>query len=181
MPSHNADTLEKALLEQCEQSEEGGGLNCRGLVALTKFHGGEADSEPTHEPTLQDAFKPMPIQTFIDIQSKEQRLAYLAAIQSLDKQALKAMQAKGIPATWTAEAIKQIGVSQLSTAEKRQRTAWIFRDRKQLALTVNYEVLKSLVPWLPREDWRPLFPILSSYFDDYFGLNRLRDHAEELG
>ncbi|MBK9614351.1 MAG: hypothetical protein IPO35_02135 [Uliginosibacterium sp.] len=181
MPSHDADTLEKALLEQCEQSEEGGGLNCRGLVALTKFHGGDADSEPTHEPTLQDAFKPMPIQTFIDIQSKEQRLAYLAVILSLDKSALRTIQAKGIPATWTAEAIKQIGTSQLSTAEKRQRTAWIFRDHKQLRLAVNSDVLKSLLPWLPREDWRPLFPILSSYSDDYFGLDSLRDHAEAQG
>lgn len=181
MPSHDADVLEKALREQCEQREEGVWLRCRGLVALTKFHADEAYSEPTQEPTLQDAYKPMAIQTFIDIQRKEQRLAYLAAIQSLDKQALKDMQSKGIPATWTAEAIKQIGTSQLSTAEKRQRTAWIFRDRKQLSLAVDSDVLKSLLPWLPREDWRPLFPILSSYSDDYFDLNGLRKHAEKLG
>jgi hypothetical protein len=123
----------------------------------------------------------MPIQTFIDIQSKEQRLAYLAAIQSLDKQALKAMQAKGIPATWTAEAIKQIGASQLPIMDKRQRTAWIFRDRKQLELTVNYGVLESLLPWLPRQDWGPLFSIFARYRDDRLGLNGLRDHADELG
>lgn len=145
---------------------------------------------------------PYSLQTPIELINRykaAEHLAYLAAIAELDKPKLRVLQAQGIPPQWTAEALQALNKSTLSLANKRQRTAWIFRDHKQLTALFNSTdsigIPEGLVDWLPREDWRPLLQVLEELNrDDIFlrmlaykarakGLNNLAcdvDHARSL-
>jgi hypothetical protein len=152
-------------------------VQCRGIAALTPAV--EINQAP--EPTKREAFKSMDLQTFMKTFRKTQYDEYQSAILALDKPKLKALQSEGIPGKWTSEAIKKIGSSTLSLPEKRRRTAWIFSDHAQLARALSSDVMESLLDWLPREDWRPVFDVITRSAGTYYGLEYLREHAQSKG
>jgi hypothetical protein len=89
------------------------------------------------------------------------------------------MQQLGLPASWTLDAIKRVGASDLSLAGKRQRTAWIFYDNEQLARALLHgNVLAGLLDWLPREDWQPILRVIAKHNLD---VRYLRAMAQEKG
>jgi len=109
--------------------------------------------------------------------------AYLTAIAELDKPKLQALQAQGIPPQWTTEALQALNKSTLPIADKRQRTAWIFRDHKQLAAALDYfaggyDIPENLVDRLPREDWRPVLQALQG---NTLQLNNIAEKARAKG
>lgn len=91
----------------------------------------------------------------------------MQAVAALDKARLKEIRAAGVPAKWTADAIVQISGSDVPLSAKRARTAWIFADRVQLERAFNYQVFNVLLPWLPREDWRPVLNAIAKRPDYY--------------
>ena len=84
-------------------------------------------------------------------------------------------------AAWLPQAPDSSGrlrlVQSLPLDQKRQRIAWMFRDKPGMAASFGpasgtQPVLLGLVGWLPREDWRPMLaaigrddPLLQSLGD----------------
>lgn len=153
--------IEEALYAQCSDAEVG--VQCKGIAAMSPGAANAAQSAaPSQKPTVKDAFTgTLDPQTFIDVLGAEKNKAYQAAVLTLDKPALKALQANGVLGLWTGEAIKRVGASNLSLEEKRKRTAWIFFDHVQLERALSDDVVASLLPWLPREDWKPVLKALA--------------------
>lgn len=142
--SHAAE-LEDALFEQCSQPDYH--VQCPGIAVLAPVGRSEAGRQ-IGDSTLIDSF--------LRRHGAAQLKQYLAAVIALDKDTLKAIQARGIPGSWTADAIKAVGASRLPLAEKRKRTAWLFYDHVQLEQAMSGDLLQSLLAWLPYEDWRPV-------------------------
>ena len=173
----NAPSFDNALFEQCSDQDE---LVCRGITMLAP--GSESAGE-LEQSTLSDRndayFAAATMSSFVRIFRAEQHTQYLDAIESLDKNVLKTLMVEGVPGDWTAEAIRQIGTSGLPLPEKRKRIAWIFSDHAQLANALNYDVLNSLVDWLPHEDWTPIFKVIGQPPSDDYQLASLRQHAHD--
>ncbi len=173
--------LQSALLDQC--STEGEGMQCHGIAALQP---GSAPATTLTDGTLRtwrDAFQPVNWLALVNLLRAEQHQAYQAAITALDKPALKALQAEGIPGQWTAQAMTSISDSDLSLADKRKRAAWIFYDHRQLerALLSQEFNFDKLATWLPREDWHPLFAIFAEHPYMYVPFGSMRTAAQEKG
>ena len=66
--------------------------------------------------------------------------------------------------------------------DKRQRTAWLFRDPALLAQALqsssSCEMQTGLVAWLPREDWPP---VIKALHGNGSMLDNLRAEAERQG
>jgi hypothetical protein len=154
--------IEEALFAQC--SDAAIGIQCKGIAAMSPGAANATQSAASpQQPTVQDALNGnLDPQTFIDVLGAEKNKAYQAAILALDKPKLKVLQADGVLGLWTGEAIKRVGISNLSLEEKRKRTAWIFFDHTQLAGALSDEVVASLLTWLPREDWKPVLKALTN-------------------
>lgn len=169
--------LDNALFWQCS-TKEGEGTQCQGIPA-TQPTPQAADRPPKPE----DAYTGMDLESFLKTLRADHFERYQAAILALDKDALKTMQAEGIPGSWTAEAILRLGKSSMPLAEKRRRIAWLFVDRAQLkrAMSSSYHVADSLIEWLPLQDWRPVLDILGE--DRRGGSDRFspREEAEKKG
>ncbi|MDP3588915.1 MAG: hypothetical protein Q8R54_00020, partial [Methylobacter sp.] len=118
-----------------------------------------------------------PIELINNYKAQEHE-AYLAAILELNKRKLEALQAHGIPPQWTADAMQAVNKSALPLADKRQRTAWIFRDHEQLAAALRSDIVEDFVDWLPREDWRP---VLKAVYGNAYLLRNLAEKARAKG
>ncbi len=131
---------------------------------------------------------------FIDHFFAKQRTDWIDTTLKLDTPRLRQLEAAGAPATWVLAGIDAVTHSKLSLVERRQRTAWLFRDRVRLRTAFNaasYEQTKNVVfgldDWLPREDWRPVIKALEQPINpedpdsDYTVLHRLADDAQTQG
>ena len=110
---------------------------------------------------------------FIDKHWASDRKAYIDAVLSLDYAALRSAQKAVLFPQWVAQAIDAVSKANMPVVDKRQRTAWLFRDPTLLAEAMQaysgYETLTGLVAWLPREDWLPVIKALQ-------GNNPMLDH-----
>jgi len=171
MKSAPSTELQDALYAQCTVETEG--VRCKGITA--------ASSVTAADPTREDAFNGLDIQAFIKVFRKQQFDAYQAAVLALDRPRLAAFKTEGVPGTWTAQAIKSLSGASLSLSEKRRRIAWLFADHAQLARALDSEVLRSLLDWLPREDWGPVLEAVASNPNTYYGIQYLKQSASEKG
>lgn len=169
----------QAFIQQCDSAQEKT-IECLGIKPSIDDSGDGEKREKFLRENLYSAQSPIEL---INRYKTAEHQAYLTAIAELDKPALKTMQAQGIPPQWTTEALKAVNKSTLPIADKRQRTAWIFRDQKQLAAALDYfvggsDIPDELVNWLPREDWRPVLQALKG---NAYQLNRLAEKARAQG
>ena len=168
--------LDNALYWQCTTNEVEG-IQCQGIPGMQPN-----PQTPERPPNPEDAYDSMGLESFLKTVRADHFDRYQAAIVALDKAALKALQAEGIPASWTAHALVQLGKSSLPLAEKRRRIAWLFVDRAQLRRSLNsYAVAESLIDWLPLQDWRPVLEILAEDRRGGFDRSSLPRQAEEKG
>lgn len=104
------------------------------------------------------------LNAFMNTFYAENHTDYLAAVDALDKDRLKSVEAAGVNWPWTAEALVALNASPRSLPEKRLRVAWLFRDSERLRHAVSsYEhddEFVTLLTWLPHEDWKPLLRAL---------------------
>lgn len=176
-----------ALYKQC-YSDDNRYVLCKGIQAFEPTTQ-DKETKQANLPDVSDSFV-YDLPTFIKVFRKPEYETYLNAIMSLDKPKLRELQQMGIPGSWTAEAIVKVGESQFALGEKRKRVAWLFFDHAQLEKALaqytryypGYNVIESLVPWLPEEDWRPILNIAAKYGStkDY-GLGHIRDDVVKRG
>ena len=151
---------------------------CKDVEAATCFG---LDSDDALTPWL-----PQGVADFVAANGGEMRRRWIAAFLANDAAALKA--ADVFP-SWRAEALAALNASPLPLAEKRQRIAWMFRDKAGLAESfgsnTDYDAaegvttaLVGMVAWLPREDWRPLLAALGR---DNLQLQPLLEAAQAKG
>lgn len=111
-----------------------------------------------------------------------ERQAYLGAVLALDAAALRTQAQAGIFPGWTFAAIEAVTKADLPLAEKRRRTAWLFRDAGHLGRALANEgraaLFDGLLAWLPAQDWGPL---IKAYKGQPDVLERLRDSAAQQG
>lgn len=129
---------------------------------------------------------------FIDHFFAKQRADWIDATLKLDTENLRQLEANGAPAPWVLEGIDAVTHSRLPLMERRQRTAWLFRNSTRLSTALDgadypqtQAVVFGLDDWLPREDWRPLLKALAQATNqedpDYPLLQRLADDAQAKG
>lgn len=139
-----------------------------------------ADSQNCFPPGDDASESSFSFSSFVDTQWASERKAYLDAVLALDYDALRTAKKTGIFPHWTAQAIDTVTKADMPVADKRRRTAWLFRDAGLLANALqtdtSYEALTGLVAWLPREDWQPVIKALKGH-DSM--LNILRGEAEQ--
>ena len=116
------------------------------------------------------------IGVFADKYWNAERQAFIDAVLEFKPEVLSAMKAEGVFPHWVTDALSAVSASSLSLAEKRRRTAWLFRDRPLLRSALELYMLDGLVDWLPREDWGP---IIQEGSEDM--LSSLRYTAEQKG
>jgi len=113
-------------------------------------------------------WQPQAVADFVAAYGGELRRRWIGAFLANDAAALKA--ADVFP-PWRAEAIGALNASALPLVERRQRIAWMFRDKAGMAESFGSDAdyhgaegvttaLVGMVAWLPREDWRPLLVAL---------------------
>lgn len=134
----------QALLTQCRETSDFG--TCLGL---TTEEAGTGDQRRYPEPLYG-------IASFSDLHWNAERKKFVDAVLDFRLDILKAMKEEGIFPHWITDAMAAVSSSSLPLAEKRRRTAWLFRDRALLGAALQSEVLGNLVEWLPPEDWRPI-------------------------
>ena len=119
---------------------------------------------------------------FVNEHWASERKAYMDAVLSLNYAALRSAQKAGIFPQWVAQAVDAVSKANMPAVDKRQRTAWLFRDPALLAEAMqtssSYEMQIGLIAWLPREDWRPVIKALHG--NDSM-LDSLRAEAERQG
>lgn len=91
-----------------------------------------------------------------DEEGRTLRQQYLDAVIALDRPTLRKLKARGVPASWTREAIHAVTDSERPLDEKRQRIAWLFHDPDQLAGALDSWTVERLRGWLPLQDWGPV-------------------------
>lgn len=140
----------------------------------------EADSQNCFPPGGDAGESSFNFSSFVDTQWASERKAYLDAVLALDYDALRTAKKTGIFPHWTAQAIDTVTKADMPVADKRRRTARLFRDAVLLANALqtdtSYETLTGLVAWLPREDWQPVIKALKG--NDSM-LNILRGESEQ--
>lgn len=169
-PLDEKHPAQQAFLLQCdpEKIEE-----CLGIKSNEYLYEKERENFLHENPYSSQT----PIELINNYKTQEHE-AYLAAILELNKPKLEALQAHGIPPQWTAEALQAVNKSALPLADKRQRTAWIFRDHEQLASALRSDIVEDFIDWLPREDWRPVLKALKG---NAYLLSNLAEKARTKG
>lgn len=161
LAANNSSEMREALFAQCSAPRA---ENCKGI----KW---PSDGDPYFYMLYSDFLKKF---------ASERRGEYLAAVMSMDKEKLQKLEAGPLPAYWVTEAITAVGKSDLPLAEKRKRTARLFRDHELLARAMEeqngHAMMESLVAWLPAEDWGPIFGVLRKYPYRYYA-EGVRDEA----
>ena len=169
-----------AFLQNCDpekvrEFEEA--LACLGITS-SKPAKAEEGKRPESTVTKCDPYQGCSLQGFIDTYKAAEHKAYIDAVLALDKPKLKSLEAEGIAPHWTWEAIQSVTESLLPLAEKRKRTAWIFRNHKLLTAAMHSDTLEKLIDWLPREDW---WPVLEAARGNSYLFERLRKVAKNQG
>ena len=159
-PAKDAQRIGRLLAEQCEEMEENEPPKCRGFFLEVPDSKGEP---PQGEAVLTALRKggDVSVLSLIDALGVERRRAYAVAIAARDHVAHRTLVASGIPPHWTVAEI--VALSDLSLEEKRRRIALLFSNSDQLALALNskrYGLPEALLPWLPREDWGPVWRVI---------------------
>ncbi len=111
------------------------------------------------------------------------RQRWLDAFQAGDFTALRSPDLSAPLPEWRQAGLVALTASSLPLDQKRQRIAWMFRDKAGMAASFGPSasqtpVLLGLVTWLPREDWRPM---LAAVGQDEALLLSLRDAAAARG
>lgn len=182
-PAKEAQRIGRLLGEQCEELEAYPGAKCRGFLEAP-----DSTSEPPQgEVVLAElrAGRGGSVQSLIDALGVERRQAYSAAIAARDRTAHRNLVAAGIPPHWTVAEIVALKRSNMPLAEKRQRIALLFSVKDQLAIALNserYDLPEALLPWLPRQDWGPIWRVIGGNPDIWWNAAaRLRHKASEAG
>jgi len=117
---------------------------------------------------------------FLDQHWPNERKEFLEALMALDKPRLAGIKAKGIFPHWIIAAIDAVNKSDLPLEDKRQRTAWLFRDHQTLAaaLKMDYsessrDIMKAMIAWLPAEDWTTVIASITEHWDKGEADNKL--------
>jgi hypothetical protein len=134
---------------------------------------------PELDPT-SDANPPATGPDFIETHWAAQRQAYVDAVLAYDVAALRALGQAGVFPDWTLAAIEAVSKAGMPLAEKRRRTAWLFRNGAQLRramLNAGQPLLDDLLGWLPAQDWGPLIAVLKGSGK----LDSLRSSAAQQG
>ena len=150
------------------------------MQAFLRQCGMPADGETHCFPPADEVANPN--FNFVNEHWASERKAYMDAVLSLNYAALRSAQKAGIFPQWVAQAVDAVSKGNMPAVDKRQRTAWLFRDPALLAEAMqtssSYEVQIGLIVWLPREDWRPVIKALHG--NDSM-LDSLRAEAERQG
>ena len=121
--------------------------------------------------------------TFVERYGGALRQRWLDAFQAGDLAALRTPDLSEPMPEWRQAGLAALTASTLPLDQKRQRVAWMFRDKAGMAASfgpgtgTRAEVL-GLAAWLPREDWRPM---LTAIGPDVAMLLSLRDAATAKG
>lgn len=182
-PAKDVQRIGRQLAAQCEELAENQGLECRGFLEVS-----DREGEPPQGEAVLAALrtgKGVNVLSLIDALGVERRRAYGAAIAARDRTAHRALIAIGIPPHWTVAEIVSLSQSGLPLAEKRQRIALLFSVNDQLALALNskrYDLPEALLPWLPRQDWGPVWRVIGRNPDIWWNAaGSLRHKASESG
>lgn len=123
-------------------------------------HCSAAGETPTPECVPADGWS-LSIEDFIDRYWSSERDRYVAAVLALDYPALSVLRKQPLPPQWTRRTIAAVSDAKLPLADKRERTAWLFRD-PLLSSVLDYDATQRLLPWLPAEDWTPVLNALKN-------------------
>ena len=183
--------LTDLLRNQCREEAETGSLQCAGIDPHLQSQSDAAAEDPS-ELTAQSALDKLHqgevvgIRPMLDALGTERRATYRAAVAARDTRQLRQLIAAGIPYWWTTAEILALAKAELPLAEKRRRVALLFANKAQLAAAMTndrYSLPKSLLTWLPDEDWGPVLQVIQNAPDiwlDDAGTG-LRKDAEQLG
>ena len=180
--SRDGALIDRLLREQCQELPESRGLVCRGL-------GTSGDNASEANADDEDIFVTLrkggvvPIKRLVDRIGNERKGKYAAAISAHDHSQLRHLLAIGIPTAWTAAEIQALGTAKSQVEEKRRRIALLFANPGQLDRTLNddrYGLPKSLLAWLPYQDWKPVLQVIGRSPDIWRDAAKsLRESAEE--
>ena len=125
----------------------------------------------------------LPQSTFVERYGAGLRQRWLDAFQAGDFAALRSPDLSAPLPEWRQAGLVALTASALPLDQKRQRIAWMFRDKAGMAASFGPSasqapVLLGLVTWLPREDWRPMLVAIGQ---DETMLLSLRDAAAARG
>lgn len=96
------------------------------------------------------------VQGFADKFWGADKLAFLQALDRMDRAALSAAREAGLFGHWLDEAVRRVGTSpEWSVGDKRRRMAWLLAQRGLLP-GLSLTTLEALLPWLPAQDWGPI-------------------------
>ena len=175
-PAKDAQRIGRQLAAQCEELAENEGLKCRGFLEVPDREGEPPQGEAVLAALRQG--REVSVLSLIDTLGVERRQAYAAAIAARDRVAHRALVASGIPPHWTVAEI--VALSDLSLEEKRRRIALLFSNSDQLALALNskrYGLAEALLPWLPRQDWGPVWRVIGRQPDIWWNAAGSLRHA----
>ncbi len=121
--------------------------------------------------------------TFLERYGGPLRQRWIDAFLALDVVALRSPDLSAPMPEWRQAGLIALTASPLPLDQKRQRIAWMFRDKAGMAASFGTApnrdpALLGLVAWLPREDWRPM---LAAIGQDEKLLLSLRDAATARG
>ncbi len=119
------------------------------------------------QPSMNDAAVPadtpgamLSQDTFVERYGGALRQRWLDAFQAGDLAALRTPELSEPMPEWRRAGLAALTASTLPLDQKRQRVAWMFRDKAGMAASFGQSssrgVILGLVAWLPREDWRPM-------------------------
>lgn len=147
------DEARQAFEWQCDLDDAG---PCFGLPSKQA-----ADGSSGAEPKWDES---QGLDRFIAKHWGKERQIFVQALLALDTARLAQIKQQGIAADWVLAALDAVTASNLAVDAKRQRTAWLFRNKVALAAALaksaDGKQLIGLVGWLPREDWRPVLQAL---------------------
>lgn len=182
LPSRDGALIDRLLSEQCEESSEPEYLKCRGLDLFVETADG-ADADGVDIIAVLRKGGALPIKRLADQLGTGRREAYGVAIATRDRVQIRRLLAAGISPGWTASEIRALGTANLPLDEKRRRIALLFASSDQLSGALNedrYDLPKSLLSWLPAEDWKPVLRVIGRNPDLWHdAAGRLRDLAEQ--
>lgn len=182
-PAKDARRFGRVLAEQCEELTDNREFECRGFLKVP-----DSELEPPQGGSVLAALRQggaVSVISLIDTLGAERRQAYAAAIASGDREAHRRLVVEGIPPHWSVAEMVSLSQSGLPLAEKRRRIALMFSVKEQLALALNskrYDLPEALLPWLPRQDWGPVWRVIGQQPDIWWdAAGRLRTKASEKG
>jgi hypothetical protein len=182
--SADSEMLEGLLRAQCEDINEGEPLHCHGIEFQEAMHI-DTEAKASYVMDTLRAGHRINFTAIVDALGTVRRREYLTSIIALDRKQHDVLLATGIPARWTDHAIRSIGVADITLEEKRRRIALVFTNSAQLESALygdKYMLPKTLLTWLPRQEWGPVLQVIESNPDQWRDAAiSLREEAENAG